>query len=193
VGPSGLSEKAVVLSVAEKMKETLSESYEVHLTRDGDFAVDLEARTGAANHYRADVFVSLHAGGAFGHQGRGTVVFYYGRGKGASPFTSEQGNAVAVGENPTPWDDLQNKHQARAKILATLVHHHLREQISPADMGVREAPCLVLCGADMPAVLVEIAHMSHPAEAALLKKPETISAVAQAISAAIRAYFTDNP
>ena len=76
VGPSGLAEKAVTLSVAQKMREILSETCEVHLTRNGDFPVDLEDRTAVANHHRADVFVSLHAGGAFRHQGRGTVIFY---------------------------------------------------------------------------------------------------------------------
>jgi N-acetylmuramoyl-L-alanine amidase len=172
------------------MKEILSATYEVHLTRDGDLSVDLEDRTGAANHYRADVFVSLHAGGAFGRQGRGTVIFYYGQESSAS---QEHGGAPRINEEPTTWDEVQAKHQVRAQLLAGLAHRHLREQISPVDMGIRDAPCLVLRGADMPAILVEIGHVSHPAEEAHLKKPETIQAAAQAISEAIKQYFTDHP
>jgi N-acetylmuramoyl-L-alanine amidase len=176
------------------MKEILSETYEVHLTRDGDFTVDVEDRTGAGNRYRADVFVSLHAGGAFGHQGRGTVIFYYGHSRGLASFSSEKhGGPLEINEEPIPWDEVQGKHQVRAQLLAGLVHRHLREQVSPVDIGVREAPCLVLCGADMPAILVEMAHVSHPAEEALLKKPEAITAAAEAISAAIKEYFTDYP
>jgi N-acetylmuramoyl-L-alanine amidase len=194
VGPSGLSENAVTLAVAQKMKEILSESYEVHLTRDDDVAVDLEDRTGAANHYRADVFVSLHAGGAFGRKGRGTVIFYYGQSGSSEAFASEEHSGhLEMNADPTPWDKVQGKHQARAQLLAGLVHRHLREQISPVDIGMREAPCLVLSGADMPAILVEIAHVSHPAEEAHLKKPETIQAAAEAISEAIKEYFTDYP
>jgi N-acetylmuramoyl-L-alanine amidase len=45
----------------------------------------------------------------------------------------------------------------------------------------------------MPAILVEIAHLSHPAEEAQLRKPEVISAAAQAISEAIKEYFKDYP
>jgi N-acetylmuramoyl-L-alanine amidase len=194
VGPSGLAEKAVTLAVAQKLKEILLETYEVHLTRNSDLGVDLEDRTGAANHYRADVFVSLHAGGAFGHQSRGTVIFYYGHGRSMESFASEEhGGSIEMNEQPTPWDEVQGKHQVRAQVLAGLVHRHLREKISPVDNGIRAAPCLVLCGADMPAILVEIAHVSHPAEEAHLKKPETIAAAAESISEAIKEYFTDYP
>jgi N-acetylmuramoyl-L-alanine amidase len=194
VGPSGLAEKAVTLSVAQKMREILSVTYEVHLTRNGDFAIDLEERTGAANHHRADVFISLHAGGAFGHQSRGTAIFYYGHGGSLeSPASEEYGDTPEISEEPIPWDEVQGKHQARAQLLAGLVHRHLREQISPVDIGMREAPCLVLSGADMPAIVVEIAHVSHPAEEAQLKQPETIEAAAEAISEAIKEYFTNYP
>jgi N-acetylmuramoyl-L-alanine amidase len=194
VGPSGLTEKAVALSVAQKMKEILSETYEVHLTREGDLAVDVEDRTGAANHYRADVFVSLHAGGTFSRQGRGTAIFYYGYDKSVASLSSG-GNedTLKIDGGPTPWDQLQEKHQARSQILAGLLHRHLRHQISPVDIGVKEAPCLVLCGADMPAILVEMGHVSHPAEEAHLKQPEAIAAAAESISAAIKEYFTDYP
>lgn len=194
VGPSGLAEKAVTLSVALKMKEILSEAYEVHLTREGDVAVDIEDRTGVANHYRADVFVSLHAGGSFGHQSRGTAIFYYGYDRSVASFSSE-GNrgGIEMDEKPTPWDQLQEKHRVRAQVLAGLVDRHLRGQVSPVDIGVREAPCLVLCGADMPAILVEIGHVSHPAEEAYLKQPEAITAAAESISAAIKEYFTNYP
>lgn len=194
VGPSGLAEKAVTLSVAQKIKEILSEAYEVHLTRNGDFAVDLEDRTGVANHYRADIFVSLHAGGAFRHQRRGTVIFYYGHSRSLESFASEEhGAPLEINEQPTRWDELQGKHEVRAELLAGIVHRHLREQISPVDIGIRRAPCLVLRGADMPAILVEIAHVSHPAEEAHLKKTEVIAAAAEAVSAAIKEYFTDYP
>ena len=194
VGPSGLAEKAVTLSVAQKMREILSETCEVHLTRNGDFPVDLEDRTAVANHHRADVFVSLHAGGAFRHQGRGTVIFYYGHSRSLESFALEEhGGSLEINDEPTQWDEVQDKHGVRAQVLAGLVHRHLQEQISPVDIGTREAPCLVLRGADMPAVLVEIAHLSHPAEEADLRKPEVIAAAAQAICAAIEEFFTDYP
>jgi N-acetylmuramoyl-L-alanine amidase len=194
VGPSGLAEKVVTLSVARKMKEILEETYEVHLTRDDDYAVEIEDRTAVANHYRADVFISLHAGSAFRHQGRGTVIFYFGPGTGPGPVPPrEHGDPLEINEKPTPWDDIQGKHTVKAQHISELVHRHLLDKISPLDRGIREAPCLVLRGADMAAILVEIAHLSHPAEEADLRKPEVVTAAAEAISVAIKEYFTDYP
>lgn len=191
VGPSGLAEKVVALSVAQEIREILSPTYEVHLTRDDDYSVDIERRTEVANHYRANIFISIHAGGAFGHQGRGTAILYHRRRSTSSGFPPyrQHRDSWEINEKPIPWDDIQGKHTAKSQLLAKLVHRHLMGKLSPVDKGVREAPLLVLRGADMSAVLVEIAHLSHPAEEAQLRKPEIISTAAQAISEAIKEYF----
>ncbi len=195
VGPSGLAEKVVVLSVAQEIREILSPTYEVHLTRDDDYSVDIERRTEVANSYRANIFISIHAGASFGHQGRGTVIFYHRRrntGSVSTPYR-QYANPWETGDKPIPWEDIQGKHTAKSQLLAELVHSHLTGKLSPVDAGIHEAPLLVLEGADMPAILVEIAHLSHPAEEAQLRKPEVISAAAQAISEAIKEYFKDSP
>jgi N-acetylmuramoyl-L-alanine amidase len=195
VGPSGLAEKVVTLSIARKIRDILSVSHEVHLTRDDDYSVDIERRTELANHYRANIFISIHAGGAFGHQGRGTVIFYHrhrSTGLGSKPYRPYK-NSWEIAEKPILWDDIQDKHTAKSELLAKLVHRHLLGKLSPEDIGVREAPLLVLRGAGAPAILVEIAHLSHPAEEAELRKSEVISAAAQAISEAIKEYFSKHP
>jgi N-acetylmuramoyl-L-alanine amidase len=194
VGPSGLAEKVVTLSVARKMKEILEATYTVYLTRDEDDTLDIEDRTAVANHHRADVFISLHAGSAFGHQGRGTVIFYFGAGTGPGPMSpKEHRDPLEINEKPAPWDDIQERHTVKAQHIAQLVHRHLLNKISPLDRGICEAPCMVLRGADMPAILIEIAHLSHPAEEADLRKPEVVTAAAEAICAAIREYFEHYP
>lgn len=195
VGPSGLAEKIVTLSVADKIKEFLFWTHEVHLTRDNDYKVDIEHRTALANHYRADVFISIHTGGGFGHQGRGTAVFYHSHGTDSmGPIPPRQRNGSwETGEKPVPWNSIQGIHTAKNKVLAKLVHKHLVGKLSPVDRGVRKAPCLVLQGADMPAILVEIGHLSHPTEEKELGRPEAISTAAQAICDAIREYFATYP
>jgi N-acetylmuramoyl-L-alanine amidase len=195
VGPSGLTEKVVTLSIARKIRDILSVSHEVHLTRDDDYSVAVERRTELANHYRADIFMSIHAGGAFGHQGRGTVIFYHRHRNTDSGFTPyrQYKNSWEIAEKPILWDDIQGKHTAKSQRLARLVHRHLLGRLSPDDKGVREAPLLVLQGADVPAILLEIAHLSHPAEEAELRKPEVMSAAAEAICEAIREYFNEYP
>jgi N-acetylmuramoyl-L-alanine amidase len=157
VGPSGLAEKVVTLLVAHKIKEILLGTYEVHLTRNDDYGIDIEHRTAVANHYRADIFVSIHVGGGFRHQARGVAIFYH---------SSHTG----------PWSKPP------------------RQQRDSWEMGgVREAPCLVLRGADMPAILVEIGNLSHPADEKEFRKPNVISAAAEAICEGIKEYFTKYP
>ncbi len=192
VGASGLAEKVVTLSIAQEIRKMLSKEYDVFLTRDDDYALDIERRTGVANHYRAHVFVSIHTGSGMGHQGRGTVVFYHGSSAGTvSPRQNE--DAWEMGEKAIAWDDIQGRHITRSKVVARLMHRQLLDTISPVDGGIRQAPCLVLRGADMPAVLVEIANLSHPAEEAALRNSDVITAAAKAMCEAIREYFTGCP
>jgi len=194
VGPSGLAEKVVTLSVAHKIKEILLGTYEVHLTRNDDYRIDIKHRTAAANHYRADIFISIHAGGGFRHQARGVVIFYHSprTGPRSTPPRQERGS-WEMGEKPLPWDYIQGVHTPKNQVLAKLIHSHLLAKLSPVDRGVREAPCFVLRGVDMPAILVEIGHLSHPADEKELRKPKVISAAAEAICQAIKEYFTKYP
>ena len=194
VGPAGLAEKDVTLSVARKTKEILSRTYEVVLTREDDYMVDIIRRTEVANHHRADLFISIHAGGGFGHQAQGVVTFYHspGTGPGSIPFRKER-DSWEVGEKPLPWDEIQDKHRAKSQALAKLVHKHLLAKLNPESRGIREAPLLVLQGADMPAILVEVGHLSHPAEEKNLRRPDVISATAEAICEAIREFFAKYP
>lgn len=194
VGPTGLAEKDVTLSVARKIKGILSRAYEVVLTREDDYMIDIVRRTGVANHHRADLFISIHSGGGFGHQAQGIVTFYYspGTGPGSIPFRKEK-DLWKVGERPPPWDEIQDKHRAKSQALAKLVHKHLLARLNPESRGIREAPLLVLRGADMPAILVEVGHLNHPAEEKNLRRPVVISATAEAICEAVKEFFAKYP
>jgi len=194
VGPSGLSEKVVTLSVAHKIKEILLGTYEVHLTRNDDYGIDIEHRTAVANHHRADIFVSIHVGGGFRHQARGVVIFYHSSRSGQwSNPPRQQRDSWEMGEKLLPWDYIQGVHKSKNQVLAKLVHRHLMPKLNTVDKGVREAPCLVLRGADMPAILVEIGNLSHPADEKELRKLNVISAAAEAICEGIKEYFTKYP
>ncbi len=189
VGPSALAEKDVTLVLAKKIKDALAGHYTVYVTRDGDYWVDIEKRTAVANHHRADVFVSLHAGGSLHHKAQGMVIFYYGpvTGQGLSPQPVE--HVGEGGKSLPPWDHIQLRHTIKSKRLANLVHNELLAGPNPMDRGINIAPCLVLGGADMPAVLVEVGYVSHPAEEKKLGDPSTMSAVAEAIGQGIREFF----
>ena len=51
------------------------------------------------------------------------------------------------------------------------------------------APLLVLAGADMPAVLIEVGYLTHAATAERLNTPEGRSLYAQAMARAIDSFF----
>jgi N-acetylmuramoyl-L-alanine amidase len=189
VGPSGLAEKDVTLALAKKIKDALAANHTVYLTRDGDYWLDIEKRTAVANHHRADVFISLHAGGSLHHEARGLAVFYYGA-ETAQGFSAEPAAPVGDGgQTLPPWDQIQLRHTAKSKRLADLLHNELLAGFNPMDRGIDRAPCFVLRGADMPAVLVEIGYVTHPAEEKVLKDPGSMSTVAEAVSQGIKAFF----
>lgn len=189
LGPSGFAEKDVTLALAKKIKDILAGAYAVHLTRDGDYWLDIEKRTAAANHHRADAFISLHAGGSFDHKARGMAIFLYGPATGQGFAPQQMGHVEEGGEKLRPWDHIQPGHAAKSKHLAALVHQQLLERLNPVDRGTHQAFCSVLQGADMPAILVEIGYVSHPVEEKELRDPEVVSAAAEAISEGIREFL----
>jgi len=190
IGPSGLVEKDVTLRLAKRIKEILSGTYAVYLTRNADYWLSIESRTAVANHRHADIFISLHAGGSFEHKARGVAIFLHAPdcGQGLSPEPVE--HAGDGGKTMGPWSQIQLRHTAKSKCLADLVHNELVERVHPMNRGIREAPCLVLRGADMPAILVEVGYVSHPAEEAELMEPEVIATAAEAVCQGIRRFFT---
>jgi N-acetylmuramoyl-L-alanine amidase len=56
------------------------------------------------------------------------------------------------------------------------------------DLGVKQAPFVVLIGAQMPSVLAEIAFVTNRTEAALLKQPGYRQQIAQSLFDAIVRY-----
>ena len=71
---------------------------------------------------------------------------------------------------------------------ASSVQGHLNSRLGLRDRGVKQAPFVVLTGATMPAILVEVGFLSNPAEAERLTQPEYQQQVAEAIAAGIEGF-----
>lgn len=191
VGPQGHMEKSVTLALANDLKALLSPSFQVLLTREEDYWLDIERRTALANHHRADILVSLHASGGFGHKSHGIGVFCYGPGTSSQWSSIHRGEASKIEKEPRPWGFLQSTHEAASRLLRDIIYKALVRRINSAGRGtVRTAPLLVLRGADMPAIVVEVGYIANPAEEKELGDSAFLHSAALAINKGIRDYFS---
>ena len=193
-GPNGALEKTVTLNLARMVAQQLHSDYRVVLTRNDDYALENSDRTAAANHAQADIFISLHTGNSFIHANNRSAVYFY------APF---QGSALSTeskipqpfinGEPAVRWNIIQNKYQAASKKLATHMQTALTSIWQPQLVSVRGIPMLVLEGADMPAVVVEIGNLANAGAEKQLADSQHLSQIATAITRAIRSFLAEKP
>jgi len=201
VGPSGLLEKDVNLDLALMLGELLAGEYgmEVMLTRTRDELVPLTRRAEMANEWGADVFISIHCNGWYHADAGGFETFFL------SPAQSEEDKRLAMEENASLrfegiasddlddlgfilWDMAQNEFISESSRLAELIQRELAQVLEIRNRGVKQAGMIVLKGCRMPAVLVETAFLSNPAEERLLASGEFRAGVVRGIAEAVDRY-----
>jgi N-acetylmuramoyl-L-alanine amidase len=200
IGRHGLQEKDVVLDVALRLARLIRAELgtEVLLTRSTDVFLPLEERTAIANSSGADLFLSIHANASRNHRARGIETYFL------SFARSAHAEAVAARENAisqATLNDLQRLVRAitlsskidESRDLASSVQEGLvtglRSHHRVEDRGVHTAPFYVLIGATMPAILAEIAFVSHPDDEKRLGKGDYREVLAQGLLRGVRAYL----
>jgi N-acetylmuramoyl-L-alanine amidase len=203
-GRGGLVEKEIALQVSVRLKALLEQAgATVVLTREDDTDVPLAARAQLANENAADLFVSIHCNSmptrAARKKARGVETYFL-----SLEPTDAEARLLAELENggpdavtlPSPEDPVTGiladlaLGQARndAFALAQIIHRHLTGATGAHSRGVRQAPFVVLAGARMPAVLVEIGFISHPEEGRLLGRDRYQERIAAALASAVREF-----
>jgi N-acetylmuramoyl-L-alanine amidase len=189
-GPNNTLEKTVTLNLAHILAQQLKDRYRVVLTRNGDYGLDQSSRTAVANHAKAEIFISLHTGSSFIHNINGSTVYFY------QPFQesalTNETHAPKPLQDSTPavsWSMIQAKYRLTSKKLAGQIHSRLSTLWQPQNVKIQGAPLLVLEGADMPAVAIEIGNLPNPTAEKALGDPEFLSRIAKAISSGIDAFF----
>jgi N-acetylmuramoyl-L-alanine amidase len=189
-GTGGSLEKDVVLTLAQRIESELKSKYKVTLTRSGDYRLDIPRRTDVANHLNADVFISIHAGGSFQHDAAGILVYYF---LGTSTAAATTGRGLAKPStdegNQAEWDRLQLKHVESSRLLARSLKEQIDSRLTFSRSKILAAPVLVLRGADMPAILIEIGYLSNPEEEKKLQDERTLDNIARAIGNGINDFF----
>ncbi|HLI33703.1 MAG TPA: N-acetylmuramoyl-L-alanine amidase [Terriglobia bacterium] len=203
IGPDGLEEKNVVLDVALRLRKLIVQKMgcQVIMTRSNDAFIPLEERTAIANEYGADLFISIHANSSHDPSARGIETYYLN-------FTSDpEALALAARENATSRESVYQLQSLVKKIalsekiqesaeFAKIVDHQFSAQLArdgnpQHDRGVKKAPFVVLIGANMPSILVEISFLSNPHDERLLRRGAYREKIAKALYSGI-AHYVDS-
>jgi N-acetylmuramoyl-L-alanine amidase len=207
IGPGGTHEKEVALAVARELAHRLEAvgGYDVRLTRRSDILVPLSERTAMANRWREEsgpdrpaIFISVHANAHSHRSVRGIETYFL------SEALTEDARRVAERENAARrfephaladplrfiLDDLRQNHYLHESSDAATIFQQRLDAIHPGpDRGVKQAGFVVLEGAFMPAVLVEIGFISNPQEEALLASVAFQRRVAMQLADSVEAFF----
>jgi N-acetylmuramoyl-L-alanine amidase len=198
----GVTEAALVLDVSLRLEALLTKlpGTEVILTRRSDDFVPLQERTAIANREDADLFLSIHANASANALASGVETYFL------NFATTGSAAAVAARENAASGQPMAalpdfvkaialNNKLDESKDFATYVQRSLVQRLAGADksvkdLGVKQAPFVVLIGASMPSVLAEISFLTNGQEVKLLRGAAYRQRIAEALFDAVRKYQT---
>lgn len=187
----GTEEKAVTLNMAQMIAAQLKDDYKVVLTRTDDYWLDIPSRTAVANHQKASLFISLHAGGSFLHSAGGISVFYYENPSDSSPTDKKPAlDSLAETDSPVAWNHVQEKYLSNSKKLAEIIQSQIFKITQDAESNIQGAALVVLQGADMPAILIELGYLTNPSESKALVDPDFLPLMADAIGKGIKVFLS---
>jgi len=197
---NGIDEAELTLDVALRLQKLLQQQpgTEVVMTRDTDEFVPLQERTAIANREGADLFLSIHANASRNAQARGIETYFL------NFATNPEAEAVAARENAASGQAMHslpdivkaialNNKINESRDFAQTVQRSMVKRLGTRgrtirDLGVKQAPFVVLIGASMPSVLAEISFVTNKQEGALLKTQNYRQQIAQALFEAVAAY-----
>ncbi len=197
---NGVNEAELTLDVALRVQKLLIKQpgVEVVMTRDSDVFIPLQERTAIANREGADLFLSIHANASRNGQARGIETYFL------NFAMNPEAEAVAARENATSGQAMHslpdivraialNNKINESRDLAATVQRSMAKRLSAKnrtlrDLGVKQAPFVVLIGAAMPSVLAEISFVTNKQESALLRTQAYRQQIAQALFDAILNY-----
>ncbi|MCE2416081.1 N-acetylmuramoyl-L-alanine amidase [Candidatus Poribacteria bacterium] len=171
LGKGTLQEKAIVLSISERLRRLLTQKgYTVLMTRDTNRYIPLKERTAFATQHKADLFLSIHANASVNRKAKGIETYYL-----SVTSTDKASEAIAARENADSGYSIQEletllkgiiqeSKSEDSKRLARHVQQSLVQATGAIDRGVKHARFVVLIGTNVPAILIETGFVSNPTE-----------------------------
>ena len=216
----GIHEKHIVLAVAKKMGDKIKEKYpdvKVIYTRSTDTFIGLHERAMVARRNNADLFISIHCNGSSSPEAKGTSVHILGQNSNNKKNKTdyfERNMSVAQRENAVIVleEDYQTKYQSfdpnspesyishqlqwmayyESSLLfaSEVVENLIKAPLVPRRLVVDQDIFQVLVEANMPAVLLELAFVTNPAEYKYLSSEAGQNEVAERLFKAFSSYKT---
>ena len=208
-GHGGTHEKDVVLAIARALARRVDSEpgMKAYLTRDSDRFLVLRDRIDRSREARADLFVSIHADSIANRAVSGSSVYVlsaHGASseaarwlanrenaadlKGGISLSDKNGQLASVLVDLSQTASIGSSMEAAERVLASL------DRVGDVRKSqVQQAGFVVLKSRDIPAMLVETAYISNPAEEARLRTSVHQEAIANAIFAGLREYFRKSP
>jgi N-acetylmuramoyl-L-alanine amidase len=196
VGPGGVLEKNISLSVAREVSAALRDvGVQVVLTRDSDRFVPLAERTSVANRARGSFCLSIHANSSPNPEARGVETYFL-----SVEASDADALQVAITENdvfkqPSSsasadmvgaiLGDLAVADTMRlSRKFAVALHRELSKLPGPSR-GVKQAEFVVLSGVNMPSALLELGFLTNAEEERMLASKAHHRAIALAVVRAL--------
>ncbi|MBA2304860.1 MAG: N-acetylmuramoyl-L-alanine amidase, partial [Acidobacteria bacterium] len=197
---NGVDESELTLDIALRVQKLLEKQagVDVVMTRATDVFIPLEERTRIANREGADLFLSIHANASRNSKARGVETYFL------NFASNPDAEAVAARENAGSGQSMRklpdivraialNNKIDESRDFAEMVQRSMVRRLSSRntqlrDIGVKQAPFVVLIGASMPSVLAEMSFVTNKQDAALLKTGAYRQQIAEALLDAVVRY-----
>ena len=169
LGLNGSKEKAVTLAVGQRLEKLLKmhQDAPVVLTRDGDYALDMDRRLEVVAQGQSDVLISLHA----------------------QAFFSEDASGVNLYVQPQTERDVPDGVVENSSLdLAESLSEELKKNGFYVN-GIQELPIYPLGRGDLPRVLIEMGSLSNSIDLTTLQDPTRQQDFARALFDGLQAFF----
>ena len=205
IGPDGTMEKDIALDVVKRLGKIIADRTDIQVvyTRDSDVFIPLWERTKIANEAGGKLFISVHVNASKNRSASGFETFLLRPGKSQEAIeVAELENAsIKLEDDQTRYGNLssqqlilatmaQSAFMRNSETLASLIQDQFDNDLQGVNRGVKQAGFIVLIGASMPNVLVELGFISNRRDEARLKSAAYRQKAAQAIFEAVMKYKT---
>ncbi len=200
-GLRGTREKDVNLAAALELARVLKErgDFDVLLTRDDDVFIPLSQRSEIANEKNADLFISLHCNAAGNKRENGFEVYSV-----SETASDPEAEALAASENAAIEYEGKSVQDETAKMIllamtkteminesavfSSLSEKAIGKRVDVSPRGAKQAAFYVLRGTHAPAILVEMAFVSHAKDEAKLGSRRFRRTMAEGVAAGVADY-----